>query len=111
MVYGDKRPYLTALITVSEEVARRVVTEKGGTAGNYAELAKRPEVQQAVKAAVDAFNANQPQYSTIKRFTVLDHDLSQEGGELTPTSKVKRNKIVQACRQQLEAMYEEKLVE
>ena len=111
MVYGDKRPYLTALITVSEEVARRVVTEKGATAGNYAELARRPEVQQAVQAAVDAFNANQPQYSTIKKFTVLDHDLSQEGGELTPTSKVKRSRIVQMCRPQLEAMYEEKLVE
>ncbi|HEY8208345.1 MAG TPA: AMP-dependent synthetase/ligase [Myxococcaceae bacterium] len=111
MVYGDKRPYLTALITVSEEVARRVVTEKGGTAGNYAELAKRPEVHQAVQAAVDAFNAGQPQYSTIKKFTVLDHDLSQEGGELTPTSKVKRSRIVQLCKPLLESMYEEKLVE
>jgi len=110
MVYGDKRPYLTALITVSEEVARKVV-DGGGNAASYADLARRPEVTQAVQAAVDALNAAQPSYSTIKRFTVLDHDLSQEGGELTPTSKVKRSRIVQLCQPLLDAMYEEKLVE
>jgi len=111
MVYGDKRPYLTALITVSEEVARKVVAGQGGSAASYAQLARRPEVTQAVQAAVDALNAAQPSYSTIKKFTVLDHDLSQEGGELTPTSKVKRSRIVQLCQPLLNAMYEEKLVE
>ncbi|HVE82317.1 MAG TPA: long-chain fatty acid--CoA ligase [Myxococcales bacterium] len=108
MVYGDKRPYLTALITVSEEVARKVA---GGAAGTYAELAQKPEVKAAVQAAVDAFNASQPSYSTIKKFSLLDHDLSQEGGELTPTSKVKRARIIQLCQPLLDSMYEEKLVE
>jgi long-chain acyl-CoA synthetase len=106
MVYGDKRPYLVVLITVSDEAARKLLQEKGAPVGTYAENSKRPEVHAAVKAAVDAVNAEQPPYSTIKRFSVLEADFSQETGELTPKLSVKRKVCSAKYKAQIDAMYE-----
>jgi long-chain acyl-CoA synthetase len=106
MVYGDKRPYLVTLITVSEEGARKLLQDKGAPVGTYAENAKRPEVHAAVKAAMDAVNAEMPPYSTIKRFSVLEADFSQETGELTPKLSVKRKVCNTKYKAQIDAMYE-----
>jgi len=103
MVYGDTRPYLTVLVAVSEEAARTLVGDAGALP--YAELVKRPEVSKAVQQAVDAVNASQPPYGTMKRFAVLDHDFSQESGELTPTLKVKRKFCTQRYLPLLDALY------
>ncbi|MCY1014881.1 AMP-dependent synthetase/ligase [Pyxidicoccus sp. MSG2] len=106
MVYGDKRPYLVTLITVSEEGARKLLQDKGAPVGTYAENAKRPEVHAAVKAAMDAVNGEMPPYSTIKRFSVLEADFSQETGELTPKLSVKRKVCNAKYKAQIDAMYE-----
>ncbi len=106
MVYGDKRPYLVSLITVSDEGARKLLQEKGAPVGTYAENAKRAEVHAAVKAALDAVNAEQPPYATIKRFAVLEADFSQETGELTPKLSVKRKVCSAKYKPQIDSMYE-----
>nr|WP_225937029.1 long-chain fatty acid--CoA ligase [Myxococcus sp. RHSTA-1-4] len=106
MVYGDKRPYLVVLITVSEEAARKLLQDKGAPVGTYAENAKRPEIHAAVKAAVDAVNSEMPPYSTVKRFVVLDADFSQETGELTPKLSVKRKVCNAKYKAQIDTMYE-----
>lgn len=108
MVYGDGRPYLTVLICPNEEVAKKLLAEKGVTVSSYAELAQRPEVKEAVQKAIDAVNASQPPYSTLKKFTLMDHDFTQETGELTPTLKVKRKACAAKYLAQLDAMYDEK---
>ena len=108
MVYGDKRPYLTALICVNEEAARKVA---GSAPGIYAELARRPEVRAAVQAAVDAVNAGSPPYATLKRFVVMDHDFTTESGDLTPTLKVKRKACTQRYQDLLAGLYDERLVD
>ncbi|NOJ80879.1 AMP-dependent synthetase/ligase [Myxococcus xanthus] len=106
MVYGDKRPYLVVLITVSEEGARKLLQDQGAPVGSYADNARRPEVQAAVKAAVDQVNTQQPPYATLKRFTVLENDFSQETEELTPKLSVKRKVCTQKYKAQLDRMYE-----
>ncbi|HZI11447.1 MAG TPA: long-chain fatty acid--CoA ligase [Myxococcus sp.] len=105
MVYGDKRPYLVVLITVSEEGARKLLAEKGAPVGSYAENTKRPEVQAAVKAAIDQVNSEMPPYATLKRFSVLDTDFSQETGELTPKLSVKRKVCSAKYKAQIDSMY------
>lgn len=107
MVYGDGRPYLTVLICPNEDAAKKLLADKGVTVGSYAELAQRPEIREAVQQAVDAVNAQQPPYSTLKKFTLMDHDFSQETGELTPTLKVKRKACTQKYLALLDAMYGE----
>jgi long-chain acyl-CoA synthetase len=112
MVYGDKRRYLSALITVNEEAAKRVLAAAGAPAAQgYADLAKRPEVVKEVQASIDGFNAHEPPYNQLKRFALMDHDFSQETGELTPTLKVKRKACTLKYQTILDGLYDgEKVV-
>jgi long-chain acyl-CoA synthetase len=109
MVYGDKRKYLTALFSVSEEAGRKLLEEKGKAFTDYAAMSRAPEIRQAVQAVVDQVNADQPPYASIKRFALMDHDFSQESGELTPTLKVKRKICSQRYAAILDGMYDEKV--
>jgi long-chain acyl-CoA synthetase len=107
MVYGDKRKYLSALVCVSEEAARKLLQEKGvPVPGSYAALAEVPEVKDAVQQAINSVNAEQPSYATLKRFAMMDHEFTQETGELTPTLKVKRKFATQKYQAQLDALYD-----
>jgi long-chain acyl-CoA synthetase len=108
MVYGDKRAYLTVLICVNEENAKKLLTQKGIATTSYAEIAGRAEVKQAVQKVLDQVNSEQPPYNTLKKFTLMDHDFTQESGELTPTLKVKRKFCTGKYAQLLDGMYEEK---
>ncbi|MCU0697599.1 MAG: AMP-binding protein, partial [Myxococcaceae bacterium] len=106
MVHGDMRPYLTVLVAVNEEHARKLLAEKGVSVGSYAELVKRPEVIDAVKAALATVNAEQPPYATLKKVHLVPQDFSQETGELTPTLKVKRKVVTARYKAELDALYE-----
>jgi long-chain acyl-CoA synthetase len=111
MVYGDKRKYLSVLICVGEEAARKLLAEKGVTAGDYADVAQKPEVKAAVQATLDKLNAEQPPYNTLKRFYVMDHDFTQESGELTPTLKVKRKFCTQKYKAILDGLYDGEVID
>jgi long-chain acyl-CoA synthetase len=107
MVYGDKRKYLVVLICVNEENARKLLQDKGITPPTaYAELAEHAEVKAEVQKTLDLVNAEQPPYSSLKKFRMMDHDFTQESGELTPTLKVKRKLCSQKYKAMLDAMYE-----
>ncbi len=112
MVYGDKRRYLSALITINEEAAKRVLAAAGAPAAqSYGDLAKRPEILKAVQATLDEFNTQEPPYNQLKRFALMDHDFSQETGELTPTLKVKRKACTLKYQLILDSLYDgEKVV-
>ncbi len=79
--------------------------------GSYAELSKRPEINEEVQRIIDQVNAEQPPYQTLKRFKVLEQDFSQESGELTPTLKVKRKVCAQKYKAILDAMYDGEIVD
>ena len=132
MVYGDRRKFLSALVTVNEETARRIVSSvettdhPGGRHGSlgrdptparrpellaYAELVKQKAVCEAVDQAVQALNGTLPSYETIKKYAILPSDFSQQTGELTPTLKVKRKLVSERNKALLDGFYDEKLME
>ncbi len=92
VTFGDRRPYLVALITLDAEELLPWA-EKEGVAGGYADLVRHPDVVALVQGIVDEANTHFVKDSQVKKFTILDRDLSQEDGELTPTLKVKRKVI------------------
>jgi long-chain acyl-CoA synthetase len=108
MVYGDKRPYLVVLITVAEDAARKLLKEKGVEGGAYADLGKRPEIRAAVQAIIGKVNEEQPPYSGLKKFELMESDFTQESGELTPTLKVKRKFCSQKYSALIDKLYEGK---
>ena len=69
-------------------------------------LAKEPKVIELVQGELDRVNEHYAQVEQIKRFAILDHDLSQETGELTPTLKVKRNVVNEKYADLFDALYE-----
>jgi long-chain acyl-CoA synthetase len=89
IVYGDRRPYPVALLTLDLEEIVPWARERGLPAGPAA-LAGAAEVRELLQDVVDGVNARYARAGQVKRFAVLDRDLTQESGELTPTLKVKR---------------------
>jgi long-chain acyl-CoA synthetase len=92
VMYGDRRPYPVALITLDPEEIPHFAREHG-LPEDIAALANEPKVIELIQSELDAVNSRYAHVEKIKRFAILDHDLSQETGELTPTLKVKRNVV------------------
>jgi long-chain acyl-CoA synthetase len=92
VMYGDRRPYPVALITLDPEEIAPWARERG-LPEDPAALAEEPEVIDLIQRALDEANRKYAQVEQVKRFAILDHDLTQESGELTPTLKVKRNVV------------------
>jgi long-chain acyl-CoA synthetase len=105
MVHGDKRKFLSALVTLNEENVRAWARENGVALDGP--LHENARVRERIQRAIDALNAKQASYSTIKKFAILPKDLTQEAGELTPTLKVKRKYCTQKYRAVLDAFYAE----
>jgi long-chain acyl-CoA synthetase len=105
VVHGDKRKFLSALVTLNEENIRKWAAENGTTLAEP--LHEDATVQARVQAAFDAVNAKQPSYATIKKTAVLPKDFTQESGELTPTLKVKRKVVSERYRKILDGFYDE----
>jgi long-chain acyl-CoA synthetase len=92
VMYGDRRPFPVALITLDEEEIGPWARERGLEA-DMSTLVKSDEVRELIQSELDAVNSKYAQVEQIKKFAILDHDLSQETGELTPTLKVKRSVV------------------
>ncbi len=93
VMHGDRRPYPVMLVTLDEEEIVPWARAQGIEDTSVAALAAHPAVRELVQAELDRANARYAQVEQVKRFVILDHDLSQETGELTPTLKVKRNVV------------------
>ena len=104
-IQGDKRKFVSALFTLNAEELRTFAESRNLGDVPFAKLTQAPEVIAEVQKIVDAINARQPSYATIKKFIVLDHDWSQETGELTPTLKVKRRIVGEKYKKQLDELY------
>jgi long-chain acyl-CoA synthetase len=105
VVSGDRRSYLVALLTLDPDEAPKLAEELGMPA-DLATMAHDPRVYAAVKQDVDAVNARFARIEQIKRFVILERDLSQVEGELTPTLKVKRPVITERYADLIERLYE-----
>jgi long-chain acyl-CoA synthetase len=93
VVIGDRRPYLIALVTLDPEEAAALAEQLGLDDASLPTLCQNEAVRAEVQKVVDEVNSHVGPVEQIKRFEILDHDLSQETGELTPTLKVKRNVV------------------
>jgi long-chain acyl-CoA synthetase len=78
---------------------------ENGLSDDLAELAADDAVRELVQQELDRANSNYAQVEQIKKFAILDHDLSLEQGELTPTLKVKRNVINDRYAELFESLY------
>ena len=107
VMYGDRRPYPVALITLDEEEIIPWARERG-LPETVPELAEDDEVHDLVQGVLDDVNAKYAQVEQVKRFIILDHDLDADRGELTPTLKVKRNVVYENYAAVFDDLYAKK---
>jgi long-chain acyl-CoA synthetase len=104
VVHANNRNYATALVSLDPEALEKFAAANG-LSGDFATLSQSPEVRADVQASIDELNAQVNRWETIKKFTILDRDLSEEDGELTASLKVKRKVVEEHFATQIEAMY------
>ncbi len=105
MVYGDRRHFLSALITLDEHNVKRWASANDVPWSSYQDMVQRPEVYRLVESVIQRKNRGLASYETIKKFAVLDIDLSEENGDLTPTLKVKREAMAEKHARLLDSFY------
>jgi long-chain acyl-CoA synthetase len=106
-VIGDRRKYLTALITVDEDNVRAFAEDRGIAFESLDDLLSNRDIVELIRSVVDEKNAELASFETIKDFRLLE-EFSIENGLLTPTLKVKRNVAMERFADEIEEMYEEK---
>ncbi|HYF43478.1 MAG TPA: AMP-binding protein [Ramlibacter sp.] len=105
VVIGDKRPYLTVIVMIDQENVEKYAQDHDVPFSNYASLTRAPEVQALIQGEIDRVNKKFARVEQIKKFFLLDTQLSAEDEELTPTMKLKRKLVQQKYSAQIEAMY------
>ncbi len=103
-MHGDQRPYPVVLITLDEEEIP-IYAREHGLPEDVASLAKDPAIHALIQQELDRVNSKYAQVEQVKKFAILDHDLSQPTGELTPTLKVKRNVVNEKYADIFDALY------
>ena len=103
VVIGDRKPYLVALVTLDPEAVTRFAAEQGTL--DEASASESPVVREEIEKHIEEVNKEFAPVEQIKRFHILPADLSQEGGELTPTLKLKRPVIVEKYDSEISDLY------
>ena len=106
VVFGDRRPYLVALLTIDPDEAAALAGRTGAPSADIATLAAHAGVREELQHGVDAVNARLARIEQVKRFVILDHDLTQDGGELTPTLKIKRPVVAEHYGALVDRLYD-----
>ncbi len=105
VVVGDRKPYLTVIVMIDQENVEKYAQDNDVPFSNYASLTKAPKVQELIQGEIDRVNAKFARVEQIKKFFLLDTQLSAEDEELTPTMKLKRQLVQKKYEPQIEAMY------
>ena len=105
VVIGDKRPYLTCLIMIDHENVENYAQERSVPFSDFASLCRTQEVQALIQSELDRVNTKFARVEQIKKFRLIEHKLTAEDEELTPTMKLKRKLVNEKYKDLIESMY------
>ncbi|MGH3336369.1 MAG: AMP-dependent synthetase/ligase [Nocardioides sp.] len=105
VVFGNERNFCVALITLDPDAMAGWAEENGMAGASYSDIVSSDAVQEMVGGYVEELNSRLNRWETIKKWELLDHDLSVESGELTPSMKVKRNVVEDNYKEKIDAFY------
>jgi long-chain acyl-CoA synthetase len=106
VVIGDKRPYLVCIVMIDQENVEKFAQDHDVPFSNYASLTRAPEVRALIQAELDKVNRKFARVEQVKKFWLLEAQLSAEDEELTPTMKLKRKLVQTKYAPQIDAMYQ-----
>ena len=104
-MYGEGRPYCVALVGLDAEA----ITEWAGKHGlgdkSFAEIARNEKTRELISGYIDTLNKDLNRWEQIKKFDIVDRELSIEAGDLTPSMKLRRKVVVQNFTDAIEGLY------
>jgi long-chain acyl-CoA synthetase len=106
VVHGDRRPFLTALVTVQREAVSAWAAANGLSGLDVKSLVHHARVYQLVRDAIDELNGDLPPHEHIRRFAILDEEFGPRSGEMTPSGSARRRFISEKYANALDALYE-----
>ena len=104
IVVGDGQPFIAALVTLDRDSVP-LWAEQHGKSSNIADLVDDPDLRAEVEAAVEDANKAVSKAESIRKFTILADEWTEEGGQLTPSLKLKRNVVMRECKDEVAALY------
>ncbi|MGH9812705.1 MAG: AMP-dependent synthetase/ligase, partial [Candidatus Acidiferrales bacterium] len=107
VLVGDRQRFVVALLVPNFAALEHFAAEQGIAGGSRAELIAQPKVRELFDAEIDKVNAHRAQFERIKRFALLEHEFSFDGGQLTYTQKVRRRQVEEQYRELLQKLYAE----
>jgi long-chain acyl-CoA synthetase len=107
VVHGDGRNFISALIALDAEVIRTWAPANGLEGRSFSEVASSPQVRAVVQGAVEQLNSGLGKWETIKKWEILERDLTVEEGDLTPSLKLKRRVVERRYAEVLDGFYSE----
>lgn len=105
VVHGDQRNYCVALIALDPDAVADWASRHGMVGTSYAQVVTSPAMRGTVEGYVGKLNAQLNRWERIKKFIILDHDLTVDSGELTPSLKVRKPVVEANYREALDALY------
>ncbi len=104
LVVGDRQPFIAALVTLDQE-ALPLWSKANAKSGSIADLVRDPDLVAEVQRGVDDANSAVSKAESIRKFQLLAEDWTEEGGQLTPSLKLKRNVVLRECKDEIAALY------
>jgi long-chain acyl-CoA synthetase len=106
MVVGDGRPFIAALVTLDADAVAQWAEQHARDTADVADLADDPELRAEIEAAVEETNKAVSRAESIRKFAILPGDWTEEGGQLTPSLKLKRTVVASECRDEIARLYQ-----
>ncbi len=105
LVIGEAKPYCVALVSLDGEAITDWAGKHGLAGKSFAEIARDDRTQELIAGYIDALNSELNRWEQIKKFTILDRELSVESGDLTPSMKLRRKVVVGKAAADISALY------
>jgi long-chain acyl-CoA synthetase len=105
LVIGEAKPYCVALVSLDGEAIADWAAKHGLAGKSFAEIARDDSTRELIAGYIDALNAELNRWEQIKKFTILDRELSIESGDLTPSMKLRRKVVVGKAEPDISALY------
>ena len=105
MVVGDAQPFIAALVTIDPESFPAWAKQNNKGSATVADLVDDPDLNLAIQSAVDEANKAVSHAEAIKKFKILNVDWTEEGGQITPSLKLKRNVVMQEFAADVDSLY------
>lgn len=106
IVIGEAKPYCVALVTLDGEAITEWAQKHGLSGRSLAEIARDGQTRELIAGYIDTLNSELNRWEQIKKFAILDRELSIEAGDLTPSMKLRRKVVIDKCTDRLAELYE-----